>query len=592
MLSEIIYKRTYSREGEEWIDTIERVCKGLKVLGWYGDDLPELKDFMLKRKGLVSGRSLWQLGAPGFIGDSLQSCWCVNVNSLGSFLFTFNELMLGGGVGFNIQTSNVYELKKVKFDVNVKLVDDNDCSFIVPDNREGWIELVKKIFDAFFINGKDFSYSVNQIRVAGEKIKSFGGVASGPEALVEGVKSITKILKRRYDKKLRPIDCLDVMNIIGKVVVSGNVRRSSEIAIGDCHDELFVNAKKWPYPNFRNMSNNSVACNDLKMFRDWDTFETDPIGFVNLKNMRRYGRLTDGVDYRPDYKIIGCNPCGEIGLEDREPCNLAEIYLPNIHGIEEFKRVSYLLLKACKLITMVEFHDSVTQRVVERNRRVGIGIAGIAQVKINYTQLDTIYRWLEFNDHIISEKLGIPTSIKLTTVKPGGTMCLMAGVTPGMSEFSEYVIRRVRFSSNDIILDKLSWAGYNMEPQLNMDGSIDSRVVVVSFPLRYKGVHKSKGVIELLNTQKNLQTYWADNCISCTHTYQKDELGKIKEWMNKYYKECVKTTCFSPKIVGFKQMPIEGITKEKYLEMEVKDFEITPGDEVIIDCEGASCPVK
>ncbi len=591
MLAEIIYKRTYSRNGENWIDTIERVCKGLKLLGWYGDDLLELKDFMLKRKGLVSGRSLWQLGSPKFIGDSLQSCWCVKVSSLDSFLFTFNELMLGGGVGFNIQASNVYELGRVKYDVDVQVVKSNDCSFIVPDNREGWIELLKKVFDAFFVTGKDFTYSVDQVREAGEKIKSFGGIASGPGALVEGIVNITRVLKRRYGYKLRPIDCLDIMNIIGQVVVSGNVRRSSEIAIGDCNDNLFINAKKWPYPNYRVMSNNSVACDSLLDFSGWHTFETDPIGFVNLKNMKRYGRLTDGADYRPDYRIIGCNPCGEIGLEDREPCNLAEIYLPNLSGKEEFKRISYLLLKACKLISMVEFHDNATQRVVDRNRRIGIGIAGIAQVNINYNELDRVYRWLEFMDRTISEKLGIQTLIKLTTIKPGGTMCLMAGVTPGMSEFDEYVIRRVRFSSNDSLLDKLIWAGYEVEPQLNMDGSTDSKTVVVSFPLHYPNTVRH-GVIELLEIQKNLQTYWADNCISCTHTYKESEVPAIKEWMDKYYSECVKTTCFSPEVIGFDQMPIEGITKEKYLRMKVKDFEINEGEEVVIDCEGGSCPVK
>ena len=593
MLSEIIYKRTYSREGENWVDTIERVCKGLKVLGWYGDDLLELKDFMLKRKGLVSGRALWQLGASVY-GDSLQNCWCVKVNNLDSFLFTFNELMLGGGVGFNIQAENIYELPRVKFNPKVTVTKNNDCSFIVPDNREGWIELLKRVLDSFFYGGKDFNYSVEQIRRAGEKIKTFGGIASGPEALITGIAEITKVLSSRYDKKLRPINCLDIKNIIGVVVVSGNVRRASEIAIGDACDTEFINAKQWPYPNHRSMSNNAVACETLDDFCGWHTFESDPIGFVNLKNLRRFGRLADGVDYRYDSRIIGCNPCGEIGLEDREPCTLAEIYLPKV-TMTEFKRLSYLLLKAVKLITRAEFHDPITQEVVNRNRRVGIGLAGLAQSNISWNSLTNIYRFLEKSDKEISSKLGINESIKLTTIKPGGTMCLMAGVTPGMSDaVGEYVIRRVRFSSNDLLLDKLKWAGYNIEPQLNLDGSIDVNTSVVSFPLHYKNARVGSSVTDLLNIQLNLQTYWADNCVSVSHGYDKKDIGIIKEWMEKYYNECIKTTCFSPNVTGFKQMPIEAISKKRFneLSLEVKDFEVEAGNDIEIECEKDSCPVK
>jgi len=595
LLGKIIYKRTYSREGEEWLDTIERNCRGLKSLGWYGDDLEELKSYMLDFKGLVSGRALWQLGAPGFLGDSLQNCWTVKVSSLNAFLFTFNELMLGGGVGFNIQAENVYELPKVKFCPTITVTESNDCSFIVPDNREGWIELLRRVFDAFFVTGQDFSYSVEQVRRAGTKIKSFGGIASGPEALVSGINEIAKILVSRFDCKLRPINCLDIMNIIGVIVVSGNVRRSSEIAIGDSCDVAFINAKRWPYPNHRGMSNNSVACDDLTDFCGWNTFKDDPIGFVNLRNMRRFGRLADGAGYRDDSRIVGCNPCGEIGAEDREPCTLGEMYLPNINGEAEFKRISYLLLKATKLITRAEFQDPVTREVVDRNRRVGLGLAGLAQVKPDYKLFDRVYRHLEASDIEISGKLGMNRSLKMTTVKPGGTMCLMAGpVTPGMSDaVSEYVNRRVRFSNTDVLLDKLRWAGYYVEPLVNMDGSVDPRTSVASFPVHYKNARTNSSVIELLNTQLQLQTYWSDNCISCTHNYEDADVPKIKDWMNKYYKECVKTTCFSPKLADFPQMPIEAVSKEEYLAMKdgLKDFEIGTGNEIEVEC-GASCPVK
>ena len=595
MLKDIIYKRTYAREGEEWPDTIARVCRGLKSLGWWGNDLPELESYMLSCKGLVSGRALWQLGAPKFTGDSLQNCWCVKVNKVDSFLFCFNELMLGGGVGFNIKAEHVYELRRVRYRPKVVEVDSFDCDLVVCDNREGWIKLVKKVFDSFFFTGRDLRFSVKCVRGAGSKIKGFGGVASGPEALVRGVLEIVKVLSGRFDNKLRPLDCLDVMNIIGTIVVSGNVRRSSEIAIGDSCDNLFIEAKVWPYPGWRGMSNNSCACDRISEFCGWDSFKSDPLGLVNLRNLRRYGRLADGVDYRPDPGIIGCNPCGEIGLEDREPCNLAEIFLPNISSEAEFIRVGELLLKACKLITCAEFHDPVTQEVVSRNRRVGVGIAGLAQVDLDMGVLDRVYRRLEVADIEYSRVLGINNSLKLTTIKPGGTMCLLAGVTPGMGDaVGEYVIRRVRFSSSDPLLDRLSWAGYDIEPLLNMDGSIDSRTGVVGFPVRYKGARVNSGVTKLLDLQVNLQRYWSDNCISCTHNYRESEIPEIRAWLERNYDESVKTTCFSPFITGFRQMPIEAINREVYLELcDNKKVEIIGGDDVDMDCEGGgACPVK
>ena len=43
--------------------------------------------------------------------------------------------------------------------------------------------------------------------------------------------------------KLRPIDCLDICNILGDIVVAGNVRLSADIAIGKNTDGEFLKAK-------------------------------------------------------------------------------------------------------------------------------------------------------------------------------------------------------------------------------------------------------------------------------------------------------------------------------------------------------------
>jgi len=165
--------------------------------------------------------------------------------------------------------------------------------------------------------------------------------------LVSGISQILAILESRYNRKLRPIDCLDIMNIIGSIVVAGNIRRSAEIAIGSARDVEFVNAKNWTtqnIPNYRAMSNNSLVIQDIAELSDsfWELYSGtgEPLGLVNLYNCQNYGRLGDPIQYRSDLRVVGTNPCGEVPLESYEACNLAEIFLPNISSVEQFKEIA------------------------------------------------------------------------------------------------------------------------------------------------------------------------------------------------------------------------------------------------------------
>ena len=324
----VVFKRTYSRkiEGgkrkEEWWETVRRCVNGILKIGckMTKEEAETLYDKVFNLKCSFGGRSLWQLGTATVDklgGDSLQNCWCCCVNNpVESFCFLFDELMLGGGVGLNIQAEHVYEMPKVKYDVKVVRRDEKDVDFVVPDNREGWVDLLRRTLQAFFFTGKSFCYSTICVRGKGAPIKGFGGVASGPEDLCWGIEQIANILRSRVGKKLRPIDCLDICNIIGAVVVAGNVRRSAEIMLGDANDDLYLDAKNWgkgQIPNWRSKSNNSVICNhfDELPSKFWSGYngEGEAYGLVNLRNCRAFGRLTDGKDYRLDKNVVGTNPC-------------------------------------------------------------------------------------------------------------------------------------------------------------------------------------------------------------------------------------------------------------------------------------------
>lgn len=621
----ITFKRTYSRlipdlgRTEEWFETCARACNGLVEIGglFTPRELEELYRTMFNLKGLVSGRALWQLGTETVrrIGaDSLVNCWLVLCNDLDSFSFAFNQLMLGGGVGVNILPEHVYELPPVKFDIPIRRIDTSDCDFIVPDNREGWVELLDRVLQSFFHTGKPLSYSTQCVRAAGTEIHSFGGTASGSEPLVIGIDQIVAILRSRVGEKLRPIDCADIMNIIGTIVVSGNVRRSSEIIIGHPHDLVFLNAKNWnkqTVPNWRSMSNMTVATDSTRSLLPdfWDPYNSDGecYGLINLKNCQRFGRLVDGLDYRPDYGVVGCNPCAESTLEDREPCNLAEQFLPHIVSVEEWKSIAVLLYKAAKTIANYHYSDPVTEEVVHRNMRVGISLSGwmAAPWAHDAKKLDTVYKTLEQADEQYSKLLGVPQSVKLTTIKPSGTVSLLPyGVTPGMhAAYSRYLIRRIRFSSSDPLIETCHRHGYHIEPVLNIDGTNDTRTMVIEFPMDMgpKAITEDKvNVIDELETQKFLQTYWADQSISCTHYFKRDEVPTIRDWLETHYENSVKTCSFMhSKDHGFVQAPLERLTEREYrsrcaqvspITKIMDDREINMADS--LECESGHCPVR
>ncbi|MCX8008413.1 MAG: hypothetical protein N3A54_01780, partial [Patescibacteria group bacterium] len=215
-LGYIVYKRTYARKKEdgtteEWWETVARCINGAQKIGaqYTPEEAQRLYDYIFNLKGCFAGRMLWQLGTPlveRFMANSLLNCWFIAMNSIDSFCFLFENLMLGGGVGFSVRREHVYQLPKVKKGVNIVHQNTKDADFIVPDSREGWVKLLRNVLTSFFETGESFTYSTILVRGYGEPIKGFGGTASGPGILIDGIEKISKIMKTREGKKLRSID--------------------------------------------------------------------------------------------------------------------------------------------------------------------------------------------------------------------------------------------------------------------------------------------------------------------------------------------------------------------------------------------------
>lgn len=239
------------------------------------------------------------------------------------------------------------------------------------------------------------------------------------------------LLNTRAGQKLRPVDALDVMNLIGQIVVSGNVRRSAQIAIGDCNDTEFMRAKRWDLgnvPNWRCYSNNSVVCNNIEDILNNEEFwngyngNGEPYGLINLKLSRECGRL--GETQYADENVDGYNPCAEQSLCNNETCCLAEIFLPNINSKEELRKCVTYVYRVCKHSLALPCPDSKeTQDIVNENMRMGIGVTGYLQAtEEQKSWLSDCYQYLRAYDFDYSKKHSefLP-SIKLTTCKPSGT---------------------------------------------------------------------------------------------------------------------------------------------------------------------------
>ena len=614
-----VFKRTYARpvgeRTEEWPETVERVIKACnEQLGCNFNDAEQqdVRDIMLNLKGTVAGRFLWQLGTETVdkLGlPSLQNCAFVVVDEeIRPFTWAFEMLMLGSGVGFNIQRHNVKYLANPYENVEIKRVDQNDADFIVPDSREGWVQLLKKVLEASFVTGKGFTFATHLIRSKGSPIKGFGGVASGPEDLVWGMMEINKLLNGKNGEYLTPTDCLDIMNIIGRIVVAGNVRRSAQIAIGDADDIEYLRAKRWDLgniPNWRAMSNNSVVCSNINDLPEefWEGYKGngEPYGLINLDAARRMGRT--GETQYPDQDVQGFNPCAEQSLANFETCCLAEVYLPNIESYAELKKVVRYLYRINKHSLAIKCSVEETEQIVHENMRMGIGVTGYLQAtEQQRSWLSDCYVYIRAYDEEYSNITGINRSIKLTTVKPSGTLSLLAGVTPGAHPaYSQFYIRRVRMASNSPLVRAAKEAGYPVEFVRNFDGTEDHGTEVVSFPCKFpEGTKLAKDMtaVDQLNVIKRLQTEWSDNAVSVTIYYRLEELDEIKAWLNDNYYN-VKTVSFLlHNDHGFDQAPLEEITEEKYNEMSamVKPLVSIDGikfDDVdITDCDSGACPVR
>jgi len=461
---------------------------------------------------------------------------------------------------------------------------------------------------SYFLGDPIVQFKYDLIRPRGAPIKTFGGQASGPKPLRELHEDIRKILDGRVGMPISERDIVDIQNLIGRTVVAGNVRRTAEVAFGDPYSDEFLDLKNYDINPERKAwgwaSNNSVFAElgmDYEQIAERIKNNGEP-GLVWLDNMRRFGRMGHAPNNK-DVKAKGANPCLEQTLWSYELCCLVENFPHRHTNLDDFLRTLKFSYLYAKTVTLGETQWPETNEVMMQNRRIGCSVSGVAQF-INEHGLSTMKEWLEKGydeiqkwDEIYSNWLAIPRSIKTTSVKPSGSVSLVAGSTPGVHyPHSEFYIRRIRIAKDSKLLDAIQGAGYPIE-----DDKYDPSSLVVEFPIQESaGIRGKKDVSmwEQLNLIAFMQEHWSDNQVSATVTFDPGTEGHQIAYALDYFQDKIKGVSFLPRSDhGYEQAPYEEINKEEFnrrvRDLKLWDLSHVSGENAVVEkfCDGDSCEI-
>ncbi|MCA5893452.1 ribonucleoside-triphosphate reductase, adenosylcobalamin-dependent [Isoptericola sp. NEAU-Y5] len=625
-LGEITFLRTYSRQREDgtkerWHEVVRRVVEGMfSILRdhttkqrlpwdevWAQETARDAYERLFELRWSPPGRGLWVMGTPlvNSLGNSapLQNCAFVSTDEMSAaepalpFTFLMEASMLGVGVGFDtagaargltLQDPRVHDASEgLVLDATGRalppVVGAGTPVHTIPDTREGWVASTAMVIDAYLRGDELPVMDYSLVRPLGAPIRTFGGTAAGPVPLHRLHTALRGVLAGRAGEPLTTRDIADIGNLIGVCVVAGNVRRSAEILLGRIDDPDFLDLKNpeaFPErnsydparPGWAWMSNNSVVVDtatDLSGLTEAIARNGEP-GVVWLDTTRAYGRLADPADHR-DHRVQGYNPCAEQPLESFECCTLVETFPSRASSKEDYfatLRIAFLYGKA---VTLLPTHWERTNAVMQRNRRVGTSMSGIADfvdthgTEVMREWMDEGYGVVRAWDTELSEVLAVRESIRTTTVKPSGTVSIVAGVSPGVhwAPGGTYFHRAIRFRTEDPLVTLFRAAGYRVEPA----GEDPSGTSVVFFPIRSAARRSEKDVTlrEKAGLAALAQRYWSDNSVSVTLSFDPEtEGGQIGDVLRDLAGR-LKTASFLPQgNFVYPQMPYTQITAEEY----------------------------
>ena len=639
--AQVITRRTYNRPTdtgyETWEQTVDRV---IQHQGWLWDralgksfpegtsyqaicpELEELRQLMLERKVMVSGRTLW-LGGTDVAKKreaSQFNCAHLKVETIHDVVDSLWLLLQGCGVGFTpvvgtlsgftspIRTVEILRSKRTKkggHEGNKESVDSGTWTITIGDSAEAWAKSIGKLL-SFKGKATKFVLDLTQLRPAGQRLAGYGWISSGDGPISKAFSAIIRILNKKSGQLLSKMDILDLMNQLGTVLSS---RRSAEIALV-YHDtpewEEFARAKddlaKMPH---RSQSNNSVV-----FWRKPSDSELDMVFQIIKESGGSEPGIINGEEARRRAPwFSGVNPCAEILLGNKSFCNLSEVDLLKFRddsgGLD---RALFLAGRANYRQTLVNLDDGILQRTWHENneylRLCGVGLTGIAtRSDLNSYDYKRFKNLAIHGAYSMADELGTQRPKNVTTIKPSGTLSKIMDTTEGCHKpMGKYIFNNVNFSINDPMLPKLREAGYHVV--LN---PTDEHNAIVTFPVAWDNIRFDKEgdlyvnkecAIEQLTRYKLLMDSYVEQNCSITVSYKEDEIPAIRDWLKDNWSSYVGVSFLPITNTTYEYLPQEVVTEARYKEYVAQltevDFSDTDSTHEIEndECESGVCPVK
>jgi len=662
-LGSFVYYRTYSRwlpeemRREYWWETVRRAVEyNCSLVPTSREEAEKLYKNMFELKQFLSGRTLWvgSTDVSKFYPMSNYNCSFQVIDSFAAFKDVFYLLMVGSGVGVRILKSDVEKLPPVRKNIEIihesytpelktnrqdntslEFTHNDTVKITIGDSKEGWVQSLDYYFRVLYsteyrkITTVILNY--DHVRSKGEKLKTFGGTASGHSSMKNMFTKINRVVEKASARntgdrvKLTPLDCLDIANIIGENVVVGGVRRTAEIALIDADDRETIQAKselykkvdeKWVIDQeiaHRQMSNNSIyyrqkpSREQLHWHLQQMRYSGEP-GWVNEEA---------GAKRRPNFN--GVNPCAEILLDSKGLCNLTSINVMAFvkdgeldrEGLMEAQRLS---ARAGYRMTCTELEIPEWNAVQQRDKLLGCSLTGwqdmVNALKYNREQEAQLLRELKDTARRAAEsyahELGQQVPLLITTVKPEGTLSLLPVVSSGVHfSHAPYFIRRIRISSDDPLVKVCEELGYPVHPEVGQDRET-CVTKVVEFPVkapagRLKG---DVSAVEQLEIYKLFMENYVEHNCSITIHVRDQEWEEVEQWVWDHWDDTLALSFLSYEDNFYELLPFEEIDQGEYdrraaamkpfipsliskYEKEEVDYDI--GNE---GCENGVCPVR
>jgi ribonucleoside-triphosphate reductase len=520
-------------------------------------------------------------------------------------------LLCGTGVGFSVEQRYVNQLPEVP-----EQLFDSQTTIVVADSKEGWAKALRQLV-ALLYSGEVAKWDLSKVRPAGQRLKTFGGRASGPGPLEELFKFTISKFKGAVGRRLSSIECHDILCKIGEVVVVGGVRRSAMISLSDLQDDKMRNSKSgswWEQNGQRALANNSATYEqkpDTSQFlHEWTSLYDSHSGErgifsreASVKQAAKNGRRD------PNYEF-GTNPCSEIILRPYQFCNLCDVVIraeDTFEDVAKKVRIATIMGTFQATLTHFPYLRKVWKKNTEEERLLGVSLTGIFDNEWMSTICDDTKEKLEKLRQLsvdvnkeFSALIDIPQSAAITCIKPSGTVSQLVDCASGIhTRHSPYYIRRIRGDKKDPLTKFLIDAGIPAEDCVMKPDN----TTVFSFPKKAPdGARTNLTAIQHLETWLMYQRHFSEHKPSVTISVKEDEWMDVGAWVWRNFNEISGISFLPYADSSYRQMPYEDCTKEQYEELLSKmpkeidwdslvEYEDNVEGAQMLSCTAGSCEI-